>query len=82
MNKARTLRYTGALTAHDPSLLIRVLQWLLFAIVVKRRPVDDDVERAFCTVVEVDYGIPGHTYCGWCPNCARPRTTCTCEIMY
>ena len=43
-----------------------------FEEIVGRKPVNDDLHRAWCE----EGGKPGHLYCGWCAECHQPRFIC------
>jgi hypothetical protein len=44
---------------------------------VGREPISDDLDRCNCT----EAGLLGHTSCGWCLNCDKPRFMCRCQHL-
>lgn len=39
-------------------------------------PIDDDLDRVNCN----DWGLVGHSQCGWCGYCDAPRFQCGCTV--
>jgi len=55
----------------------KIIQYIKFIMKTGRKPIQDDLDRAFCELA----GEIGHSCCGFCEKCGKPKFMCICDYQ-
>jgi hypothetical protein len=61
-----------------PNILPNEITYQYFLVCTGRAPEKDDLARCNCTTA----GLMGHTSCGWCGECNKPRFMCPDRVNH